>query len=335
MDDENDDETRESIKKLSRDLHDAATNLGPREARFLVDGYYLIQENRIRCDAQLREMAKEREPNQLLSWLSNQSHLLEKEIFKALDTYSSSDPLGVWAKSLVGIGPVLSAGLLAHINTTETQVVGRIWRYAGLDASVKWEKGKKRPWNAQLKVICWKIGESFVKQQNHKGPDGKPDCLYGQFFAKRKPREIEMNDRGDYKEQALEKLRTTNIKTSSEAYQWYSGKWAQNPKMTLAGVSFNPELKDHVDALSEMKGITKKAALEEVLVTNPRPLFPKLPPAHVQSRAKRVAVKLFLSHYFEVACRLEGRVPPKPFPFSILDHDPNHYIEPPSWPMAA
>src|SRR4029434_2815283 len=54
-----DDEIEEhlpAIEKLSRDLAAAARTMGPREARFLVDSYYIIQENRKRAANQTRSM---------------------------------------------------------------------------------------------------------------------------------------------------------------------------------------------------------------------------------------------------------------------------------------
>lgn len=60
----------------------------------------------------------------------------------------------ITCNSIHGIGPVISAGLLAHIDIHRAVTVGHIWRFAGLDPSVKWLKKTKRPWNAGLKVLC-------------------------------------------------------------------------------------------------------------------------------------------------------------------------------------
>ena len=54
-----------------------------------------------------------------------------------------------------------------------------------------------------------------------------------------------------------------------------------------------------------------------------------LPPAHIQARAKRYAVKIFLSHLFDVWYKLEkGQEPPKPYALAILGHA--HEIEIPN-----
>jgi hypothetical protein len=52
-----------------------------------------------------------------------------------------------------------------------------------------------------------------------------------------------------------------------------------------------------------------------------------LPKAHIHARAKRYAVKLFLAHYFEIGCKLDGRTAPAPYAVAHLGHA--HYIAPP------
>jgi len=148
---------------------------------------------------------------------------------------------------------------------------GHIWRYAGLDPTVEWRAKEKRPWNAALKTLCWKIGESFVKVSNH------PESLYGRLYLERKAQETSRNDNLEYRDQAVEKLKKFNIGKNTDAYKYYS--------------------------------------------------IGKLPPGHIHARAKRYAVKIFLSHYHAKAYELEfGEKPPAPYPIAIMGHA--HYIAP-------
>lgn len=209
------------VQRLSRDLAMAAATLSDAEVRFLVDAYYQMQDDRIRHDGQIRAMDKaphpedKKEPHIILDWLAEQSSTLEDQIRRALDKYSANHPDGVWLRSVVGIGPVIAAGLLAHIDILQAPTVGHIWRFAGLDPTSKWEKGKKRPHNAELKVLCWKAGESFVKQQNRDG------CIYGQFYRQRKEIEVRKNDAGDFAQQAADILVNRKIGKDTDAYKAY------------------------------------------------------------------------------------------------------------------
>lgn len=206
--------TYEPVKRLSRDLAKATATLTSAEARFLVDNYYMIQKNRIRSENQIRALTESEEPHELLVWLFANMKTLEDQIKRGLDSYSKSQPIGEWSRSILGIGPVIAAGLMAHIDITEAPTVGHIWAFAGLDPSKRWEKKKKRPWNASLKTLCWKIGESFVKVS------GKEESLYGRLYVERKEYEAAKNEKGDYEEQAAIKAKV--VGKSTEAYKHYS-----------------------------------------------------------------------------------------------------------------
>src|SRR5215467_2710326 len=106
----------EQLTKLRKDIRLAAVNLTETEARFLVDNYYIMQEDRKRAHNQERALDVNKEPHEIVTWLADNSRLLEEELKKVLNEYSNSKRIGRWMQSIVGIGPVISAGFLAHIN---------------------------------------------------------------------------------------------------------------------------------------------------------------------------------------------------------------------------
>ena len=321
-------------RQIRADLRLAATSLTPKEARYLVDTYYQMQENRKRAANQVLALNSAEEPSMAVSFLRAEAARLENEVKFILGSYAESQELGRWAQSIRGIGPVISAGLLAHIDITHAPTVGHVWRFAGLDPTQKWKgrgaaeqvvreflKGRKptpedlpvlvqqmegigldavqrlvatdkdgkprkltadsiiaalslRPWNASLKTLCWKIGESFVKVSNH------DNDVYGHVYASRKAWEQDKNEQKAYKDQADVGLK--RVGRSTDAHGYYK------------------------------EGM--------------------LPPAQIHSRAKRYAVKLFLAHYHHVAYVLHfGTQPPKPYVIDHLNH--THMISPPNWPM--
>lgn len=221
-----------SVKRLTRDLLAASTTISDAEARFLVDAYYMMQDARIRADGQVRSIEKNPvdtgelnedgepilaiEPHAVLQWFSEQNRTLEGQVRNALARYVRAHALWPWLDSIIGIGPVLAAGLVAHIDIKIAKTAGDIWRFAGLDPTQRWEKRTKRPWNAQLKVLSFKIGESFVKLCNN------DDCFYGVMYKSQKAIYIERNDRGDYAEKSKEILTKKNFKKTTEAYKAYS-----------------------------------------------------------------------------------------------------------------
>lgn len=267
----------EALNKLKRDIKNAGTTLSKEEARYLVDLYYQMQEYRKASDNQVRQLQKEdnKEPHETLAFFANNFKTLERNIKSVLQVYAESKPIGQWMLSICGIGPVISAGLMANIDITKVQTAGQIQAFAGLDPTREWNKGEKRPYNARLKTLCWKIGQCFIKVQNNE------EDVYGKIFAIRKAYEIERNEKGELADQAKAKLERFNIKKTTDAYKWYS------------------------------QG--------------------KLPPAHINQRASRYAVKIFLSHLFSVWYEMEHKEkPPKPYAIAILNHA--HEIPIPNWP---
>lgn len=318
------------VQRLSRDLAKAAMTLSDAEARYLVDAYYQTQDQRMRSDNQARTQQKIGEPHGVLSWLADQSTILESQVKRALDKYTEAHVMGSWMRSIHGIGPVISAGLLAHININKAPTVGHIWRYAGLDPTVTWQGRVKAealmkalkeqygnaslpemveiaarkvnrksenyyaylaasdfrkeqtcsiatltkwlampPWNGQLKTLCWKIGESWVKHA------GSEKCYYGHFYLEFKQKEIERNEAGGNAETA--KLRVNTVGKGTEAREHYE-----------AG---------------------------------------RLPPAQIHARAKRKATKLFLAHmHGEWYRRAFDKEPPLPYPIAFMGH--THFIGP-------
>ena len=206
--------TLEGIERLRKDIR-KATELGRDEARFLVDAYYTTQENRIRASHQARSLAQGEEPNAVVAWLLDQQWTLEREIRQVLDDFSSRSNPGVWAKSVCGIGPVIAAGLLCHIDIEQAPTVGHIWRFAGLDPTVEWKKKERRPWNADLKRLCWLIGESFVKVS------GRESDVYGKVYLARKEQEVAKNEAGMFADQAAQALATKKWRDDTQAKAHY------------------------------------------------------------------------------------------------------------------
>lgn len=364
------------FQRLSKDLRDAADTLDPNEVRFLVDYYYIAQEDRKRGRNQERALTASEEPHGIITWLANLSEEIEETLEAVLGRWAASKKPGAWAQSICGIANVLSAGLLAHIDIHRAPTAGNIWSFAGLTTGVVWLGTKKagpvvkalvdgkervtttklieiakkmgadpvwlsrcifrqktgsdipfrgaapqqaepyissllgdlrvtakdimmavskRPWNAQLKTLAWKIGESFVKVRNN------DKDFYGKHYVARKAIEIAANESGAYADQAAAKLQKFDIGQKTDAYLWYSG--CLTPKDAQ-------QIRDTDSSARE--GVARK------LAGKPGSGIPMLPPAHIHARAKRYAVKLFLSHFHEAMYRdAFGKAPPVPY---IIEH---------------
>ena len=199
------------IIKLSRALRESSKSMSREQARYLVNAYYQMQNHRIRAKQQLSA----EDSNDIMQWMYDNTRSVENMYKSALQAYAQADQVGKWSLSIVGIGPVISAALLAYIDIEKSINVGKLWRYAGQDPTApKPEKGQLRVYNAKLKRICWLIGESFVKVQNN------PNDTYGHMYVDRKIRENARNAAKMFADQAAE--HSEKVGKTTEAYKWYS-----------------------------------------------------------------------------------------------------------------
>lgn len=188
-----DKDTLAALQLLNKDLKEAAKMMSKDEIRYFVDTYYDIQDFRIATGNRVRTLSDK--PSLFTEWFKKNLDTLEHQIWIMMDKWSSNQDMGKWARQITGIGPVISSGLCCNIDITRAPTVGHIWRFAGLDPTSKWLKGQKRPWNASLKRLCWLIGESFVKVQNHEKD------IYGKLYVQRRAYETAKNVNYEYAEQ--------------------------------------------------------------------------------------------------------------------------------------
>ena len=324
----------ESIQRLTRDLKSASITLSEREARFLVDAYYAMQRDRIRAGHQNRTLSENAEPHDVLLWLQAQRDTLEKQIARALDAYSGGLVIGQWARSQVGIGPIIAAGLAANIDIAQAPTVGHIWRFAGLDPTSHWH-GTAKAAALVNEVVARHPKSRHISEAalldiaNAAGLridrviqrlDGKPATvasvaaivakrpwnnslkrlcfLIGESFVK-----VSGNPDAVYGQAYL-------VRKQQEVSKNEAGDFADQAAKALVEKKWrdDTEAKKHYEA-------------------------GRLPPARIHMRAKRWAVKLFIAHYHHVLYEsTHGVPPPKPY---IMERDPRHtrFIAPPDWPM--
>ncbi len=187
------------LPPINREVVLSASKLSDAEARVLVSDYYTAQEARKRADMQVRHLgdkASEELIPPLLKAVADQNAQIEDMIRRGLLKYAEGSAVGRWCLAQVGVGPVITAGLLAHIDITRAPTAGHIWSFAGQNPERKWEKGKKRPYNAALKQIVYHLGECFKRTCN------SPDTFYGRIYQTRKALVVARNENGYNAERA-------------------------------------------------------------------------------------------------------------------------------------
>jgi hypothetical protein len=183
-----------------------------------VELYYDAQKLRIMHANKERSEA----PRELTEWFSRWLMIGESVITSKLKIWvlgNKSPVEAKWAYDQIGIGPILAAGLAAHIDPEKAQSVSAVWKFAGLAPGFdRKQKGVKLPYCGRLKTLCWKIGESFVKVS------GKDGATYGKLYAQFKSDEVSRNENGLYAIAAARELSTKKITEKKTKETLQSGK---------------------------------------------------------------------------------------------------------------
>lgn len=171
--------------------------------RALVDYRFSAQERRKAAGNQIGAIQRRTDTSPdsaTLAMLKADFGLIETKADAAIKAMVEQHPAGRWAVSIPGIAHTFAGVLLAYVDVGIANTVGKLWRFAGVDPSCRWEKGKKRPYCALLKTTTWQIGESFKKL------GAESTCLYARLYRERKAQEIRRNEAGEFREQALARL---------------------------------------------------------------------------------------------------------------------------------
>lgn len=307
------------IDKLTKELRKSAKTVDDAQARILVDNYFRVQRMRITFENQIRAIRQgvDHGPTNVLEFFVEQFSTMENEVRKALDIYGRNHPLGAWPRSIHGIGPVLCASLMAHIDIKVARTAGSIWRLAGLDPSVKWMSREKtidavsEIWTPKTQLT----EETLARLNIFFGRKLGPEALkFTREEMCKKLARLPWN----------QSLKVTAFKISlSMVMHANTGK----DKFSYGREVYHPR------KLYEIEQNERGAYAEQArqilssknygMDTKARAYYEqgKLPPGHIDSRGRRFCVKKFLSDMFSVwYWQTHNVAPPKPYAFAILDH---------------
>src|SRR5581483_4842453 len=350
-------EDLESVQRLSRDLARATATLNPDEARYLVDTYYSLQEYRIAAASQIRALREADHPHVVLSWLYEQMQTLEDQTKRALAKWAESRTDTRWAMSITGIGPVIAAGLAAHIDIEKAPTAGHIWRFAGLDPTLRWlgREGAKQIMRSAEECDeddAALTPEELAEYDRVVGePTGRAELTRAQILAisritnrrfgnlLRVARDASGRVTAESMTKALAKrpwdarlkvlcwkIGESFVKVCNTANDVYGAVYLERKALEQERNEAGA-FREQAEATLAMNRIGKDTEAYKAYIQG------KLPAARIHARAKRYAVKLFLSHYHHVAYETRyGQPPPRPYIFERgIGHV--HFIAPPNWPL--
>ncbi len=320
-----------ALEKLSRDLKRSARLLPQRHARYLVDTYYQIQQFRIRLGGQIRAAGDSAEPTGLLAWTEKSMVTLENDLRLCLGEFSRTYKVGRWLQSLCGIGPVLTAGLLAAFDIRKAPTAGQFWRFAGLDPSLKW-LGK----DGARELVADVMGDSKKATEEHLQTIGQRTNRHPENIRKllkdgkltRKSLIAALAKRPwnhDLKCLVAGKVADSFVKVQGREKDFYGAIYKAHREKEAA-INEEGGFAEQAAASLKAKKYGKETASFQAYTEG------KLPPLHLHNRSERYAAKLFLSHLHRVMfVDFHGKEPPLPYAFDKMEGH-RHLIDPPNWP---
>lgn len=156
--------TKDDFKNLNAELINMA-GTSTEVIRMLIDGYYQYQARRIALQAQIRAILQDvdggieiiitssnKEKKKLhiekaptvMQMMYRDALRMEKNFYDILEAYTKSTRIGKYINKFKGIGPSISAGLLAYLHVNEKmRTCMAFWNYAGLNDNVRiWLKSE-------------------------------------------------------------------------------------------------------------------------------------------------------------------------------------------------
>lgn len=314
----------DAITRPTADVLKAAATLGDREVRYIVDAFYQLQDYRKATTNQIRSIDQDTDAGKThatLDWLLTQLKAMEGQIERAMGIFAMSRDPGRWLMAQYGIGPVLSAGLLSHIDITKAPTAGHIWRYAGLDPTQTWTKrDDAKAWIKEHGVDIELAASAFGR---------RADTLRRMATTNKEGKEVKLSADTLSRAMAFRPFNASfkvlawkvgqSMMKFSNREDCYYGKLYRERK--AYEVNRN-EQGGNAEAAAKMLGLRPNHAQKAIYATG------VLPPGQIDARARRWVVKLFLAHLHEVMYRDHfGKAPPLPYAIAMMGHA--HIVPPP------
>jgi hypothetical protein len=304
---------------LKRDFASAAEKgLSGRELRYLFDTYYQMQEDRKRTDNQARSAGEE--PVGIIDVFGSIGSFLETTTKALMEAWATKHAPNYvrWAYDRKGLGETFATGLYVFIDMSVATTVSKVWRIAGLDPTVEWLGREK--------------GERLVAKaaKDHKG--SKPEDLIPTLAAKTNRNALAIHrsamrlGKGKITMKSLRgaiKMRPWNARFKSFCWKIGDSFCKNKNRGSFYGflyAGYKAELVEKNESGAFRETAKECIASGRNYSADHKATYRKgmLPKAQIERRARRKAVKLFLSHYWIQAYRdIKGKEPPKPY---IIEH---------------
>lgn len=332
----------EGLASLSKETKKSIVSVTDNQIRFIIDNYYQTQKHRMAVANQIRaveqgfDTVKEGE-SPAIAWLLADIQNRENQIKLMISEYVKLHPVCQWATAVKGIGPLIAANLFRYLDISKCQHANQFLSYAG-------QNDNNCPWlgKEKAKEIVDEAYNHFNLSHKESPTDdvllrvatnsGRTLMNVKRNFLNRKAKyESNKSDKAiliDYMSMPpynteLKKLcyliGESFVKVSNRGSLY--GEIYKERKALETMRNENLEYKEQAERMLKEMNYSKTTDTYKCLSEG------KLSPAHINMRAKRYAVKIFLTHFFEASyIYAYKKNPPDIYPIAHQGHV--DYIEP-------
>ena len=332
----------DGLATVSKEVTKSIVKLSDAQIRIILDGYYQVQGYRIILQNQIRAVKQGYDSTddyklEAIEWLLADAVNRENQYKKLIAAYTKNVSVCRWATAIKGIGPVFAAILLSYIDMSKCRHANQFLSYAGLNDN-------NTPWLGKEKAT--ELVNEAYKEFGLKNSDSANEDVF-QYIGERTGRTLHKVKTAFKRHKEKDTHKSTD-KTILIKYLSMPPYNMELKKLCfLIGESFvkvsnrgslygeiYKERKAWETSMNEKGHYAEQAAqlLEEFNYSKDTDTYKcliqgKLSPAHINMRAKRYAVKIFLTHFFEACWTYHYKTkPPVIYPIAFLDHV--DYIEP-------
>lgn len=324
---------------LEDELRLQAADLTRREAKLLYRYHRNAQVLRIACEQSIGLLDHEKTPaSDLFLYLRRSVRRLERQTTSALEIYTDQHIPTRWMRA-VGLGAAQATAIHALIDIERVgPYVSRLHRFCGFDPSVtkltKQEAGeciryfreKYKKEYVDLEVlhhvaIELNRGVEQLKRITKVGMY-KKNITWGQLYKAilsypwcQEVKEVLFRVGVIFRRTGGDGLEPSPYRS---VYEWRKGYEVRNNEAE--------KFKEQADYKLSSRNFKKTTVAYKSYRQG------KLPPAHLDARARRFAVKIFLVHLHQVMYyERYSKMPPKPYILDVLEKE--HEIKCPKWPF--
>lgn len=312
------------------DITPIALQLGLQDIRKLVSSYYQIQDQRIRINNQVFQLQERGVPEiyamqELLKFFNS----YEARVENIMDAWVKlpDNKVAHWLIAIPGIATILSSGLISNIDIEKASTAGAVLRYFGQDPTCKWVTNEE-----ELKALINQAKE--LHGQKH------IDYLILTQVCQYLNRSVEQSktflvEKKGYddlskisQEDLIKSLKLPPYNQEMKTLCWKIGSCLFKVKKHPNDI-YGKLIDDRkaYESVRNQAGLYRDQAAEGAKRVAKNTEAYKwysqgmLPPGHIQTRACRFAVKIFLSHLHAIMYWHHfQKVPPRPYAMTVLGH---------------